>query len=490
MSARRNRPGIEIYDSGRYATVTGRLWPDSPTEEIREATDALRAVCGRYAPKGNGSAVRDERRTDDGSDERIREGGRHNALTSFTVKCRKVGMSQSEILVAALAHNAEHCVPPLPEAEVMDVVKWAARGVEPDADPRPRITNLLELAPTPDELRELAAAPPIVPLATHLLYPRTTTVLAGQTNVGKTTAALRVSLDLGYGREPWTGRHDGREPLRILYVSRDDTTRSLVAKLAQLAPDDAWTDGRITLIGKEKRTGVVLDDAGVGVLRNTMADGRFDVLVIDPYAHLLPPGLSVNDDEAARGTIDRLDRLCDSLGTSALLIHHPRKRGPNGKDPMAMTKSERIEEVRGSSVLVQLARAVATLWETGPSYRMLDALVNDVPPLVELHFETTPVGESGLRWELAGPPSDAEAEALRSRLLDLEPGPYTFSHLARWVFDLNGKPSGKRRTQVKALARQLAEAHPARFRLHDRGVEVRAGDDPDQLDLDPRETQP
>lgn len=367
--------------------------------------------------------------------------------------------------------------PPEPE----DLGEPAGAGhfdelVPPKAD-GPR--SYLELAPTAAELAAMAAAPPIVPIATSLIYPRTTTVYAGQTNAGKTTSVARVGVDLVYGREPWTGRRDGRERRRMLLLSKDDTTRSLVWKVRALAPDADWMSrGDLVLIGKEKRP-LALDDRGVEVLGNTVADGKFDVFVIDPYQHFLPAGLTVNDDEGARRTIDVLDRIAEQTGSAGVLIHHPRKRPPKAKSALEMTKAERLEEIRGSAVLAQLARAVATLWELEPGVRLLDAVVNDVPPLAELYFETSTAGDQGVRWELAGPPTNAEAEAIRDRLLDLEIGVYNVTALARHLFEISerSKPSGQRRTQAKAWARRFAEEQPQRFRVLAEGaLEVLARD--------------
>jgi hypothetical protein len=233
-------------------------------------------------------------------------------------------------------------------------------------------------------------------------------------------------------------------------------------------------DGRITLIGKEKRA-LALDDRGTEVLGNTIADGRFEVFVCDPYAHFLPAGMTINDDEGARATVERLDSLCESLGVAGGLIHHPRKRSPNARPAMELSKSERLEEIRGSAVLAQLARAVATLWEVEPGLRMLDAVVNDVPPMSELFFNAATVGDTGVRWEMAGPPTNAEALQIEERLDALESGTYSAVALARILFALpeKTKPSGHRRTQAKLYARRRAEREPQRFRVpHEGGIEV------------------
>jgi hypothetical protein len=228
---------------------------------------------------------------------------------------------------------------------VREVVRGAWLDAWPDEDAT-TISSYLDIAPSPDELARLAASPPIIPIATHLLYPHTTTVYCGQTGTGKTTSTLRVAVDLAHGLEPWTGRVDGREPRRILLVSKDDTTLSIVRKIAELAPDDAWmADGRITIIGKEKRPGR-LDAAGLEILGNTIADGRFGVFVIDPYQHFLPNDWTVNDDAGAQHMIENLDALTESLDAAGLLIHHPRKRPPKARGPLEMAKSERLEEIR------------------------------------------------------------------------------------------------------------------------------------------------
>src|SRR5262245_53830364 len=260
----------------------------------------------------------------------------------------------------------------------------------PEPEEQSKLRSYLVLAPTREQLAALAASPPIVPVATHLLYPQTTTVLAGQTGLGKTTSVIRVAVDLIYGREPWTGRHDGRDPLCVLIVSKDDTTLSIVRKVVALAPDDTWMDGRLLIIGKEKRA-LVLDDEGVEVLGNTIADGRFDAFIFDPYQHFLPAGLTVND------------------------------------------------------------------------------------------------GDKIVKWELAGPPTNAEAEKIRARLLDLEPGTYSVTALARIAFEIakDKTPSGPRRTDAKRWGKRLAEWFPERFVWREKtaqekaGLEVLDGDDPE-----------
>jgi hypothetical protein len=139
-----------------------------------------------------------------------------------------------------------------------------------------------------------------------------------------------------------------------------------------------------------------------------------------------------------------------------------------------MSRGERLEEIRGSAVLAQLARSVATLWEVEPGLRMLDAVVNDVPPMNELWFQTSTIGDHGIRWELAGPPVDAEDRAIRERLLQLEPGTFNFSEVARLAFGITGKkkPSGTKRTTAKSYAGKMAADFPRRFRVIDGGLEV------------------
>jgi hypothetical protein len=143
------------------------------------------------------------------------------------------------------------------------------------------------------------------------------------------------------------------------------------------------------------------------------------------------------------------------------LIHHPRKRPPKAKSALEMKKSERLEEIRGSAAR---SRRGDTLGDRArrPSSRRV---VNHVPPRA---------GDKCVRWELAGPPTNAEAERIRDRLLSLEPGEYNFTALARHVFNLGAKskPSGQRRTQAKEWPQRLAQQEPGRFRVFDRALEV------------------
>ncbi len=58
---------------------------------------------------------------------RIDEGGRNNALTSIAGRLRRSGLSGEAMLAALIVHNAERCIPPLPESEVRQIAASVAR---------------------------------------------------------------------------------------------------------------------------------------------------------------------------------------------------------------------------------------------------------------------------------------------------------------------------------------------------------------------------
>lgn len=352
-------------------------------------------------------------------------------------------------------------------------------GNRPEANDSDSRRSYASNIPTPDELRALAQTEPALPIATHLYYAQTVTLFAADTGTGKTTAMLKVLGNLSQGRHPWTGSEDYCEPLRSLLVSRDDTTLSLVQKVAPLMADNTWIDeGRLLLIGKDKYPfafGDGQDELGDEWIGNTIADRKVDLFCIDPYEAFLPSGANVNDDAAAKHMIARSQKIVmetDAKGGS--LIHHTRKQQHGGKrkDPRQMSMQEQLDEIRGSKVLVQLSRAKSMLWDLGDGIRLLNAWATDLPPMSSLAFQTATVGHFGVRWDLLDePPADRKAQReqerrqnIASALLALEPGDYSITAAAKLVLQKDS-PSGHDRNRVSTVAQTQAKNLPTRIRF-------------------------
>lgn len=114
---------IEIYDRGRYFTITGKQLgdgrPEPADQAISDLAASLRApstpqpVNGAPVVPINGAGA-------------LGKGNRHTEMVRVAASCRARGLGLPEITAALQAYNREHCHPPKPDREVADIAKWAA----------------------------------------------------------------------------------------------------------------------------------------------------------------------------------------------------------------------------------------------------------------------------------------------------------------------------------------------------------------------------
>lgn len=111
----------EIYDSGRWLTVTGKTISDEPVsacpDGISRYIDAMQ-VDGKKAPETGAQPTT-------GGD--IPEGERNTRLTSLAGWLRNGGLRQSELDAALQAANVNRCKPPLSADEVSRIAKSVSR---------------------------------------------------------------------------------------------------------------------------------------------------------------------------------------------------------------------------------------------------------------------------------------------------------------------------------------------------------------------------
>ena len=126
--------GIELYDHGRYFTFTGRVFRGAPlqvedhTSDIRALYDRLtagRQKTWKLQPLEKPPAAKKQRACP--VPETLIEGWRNNGLCSYAGSLRARGFDPPEILVALQETNRAVCIPPLPDFEVRNIAKSAAR---------------------------------------------------------------------------------------------------------------------------------------------------------------------------------------------------------------------------------------------------------------------------------------------------------------------------------------------------------------------------
>lgn len=108
---------IEIYDHGRYFTVTGNAISEIGVENCSAEVERLYSVLAG----SSSAAVPHQRRV---VPERFDAGTRHPNLLHLCGSLWAKGLSDAAVLAALLAENQEKCNPPKPEKEIRDIIKW------------------------------------------------------------------------------------------------------------------------------------------------------------------------------------------------------------------------------------------------------------------------------------------------------------------------------------------------------------------------------
>ena len=197
--------------------------------------------------------------------------------------------------------------------------------------PRPQFKPLSEL------LADVSVEPDW--LWHELLAPGSTTLLAGQPKVGKSTLIYGLLAAIAEGR-PFLGR--GTKRVRALVLS-EEPREAIKAKVARFGGDVHHGISRLDL-----RTFVWADQIDAATTHAKEHD--LGLLVIDTFADLAGlRGDEENDAGAVLAAIDPVKRAAEE-GLAVLLVHHQRKAG--GRHGAG---------VRGSSAFVAAVDIVAEL---------------------------------------------------------------------------------------------------------------------------------
>ncbi|MCB7358108.1 primase C-terminal domain-containing protein [Flavonifractor plautii] len=140
FKGRNNRAGVEIYRSGRYFIMTGKVIIYS---EIIENQEAIDYIVSRYFPdvpkEGAGSSAPQRiyspiyRKPEPGKIAlkpeypTITTGSRNLSLTSLAGQMHNQGYSKAEIYKELLYANTQACKPPLPRSEIKTIVNSVTR---------------------------------------------------------------------------------------------------------------------------------------------------------------------------------------------------------------------------------------------------------------------------------------------------------------------------------------------------------------------------
>ncbi len=121
---------VEIYDRGRFFTVTGRTMNGAPLQVQEHQAD----IAKLYALISGGTTKRPKVKADLKEQKTVAEGKRYEYLQSAAAQYRAKGMDRQEIYAALAAINQRRCIPPKPDSVLRELADWAAT-LEPGKRP-------------------------------------------------------------------------------------------------------------------------------------------------------------------------------------------------------------------------------------------------------------------------------------------------------------------------------------------------------------------
>lgn len=348
---------IEIYDRGRYFTVTGQHVPGfRETIEWREAEIAK--LCADLRGSKEGSTAPPPAR---GS---VKAGSRNNTLTTEAGRLVRAGFREDRLLAALRGLNQGICDPALPDGEVEAIVRSAGAWEGPrEAHPDPQ-----ERRPYP-----LIAFGDIHPgleedyLVKGVIARGSLAALIGAPGSSKTFVALELSLSTA-SNTPWRGLRTRRG--RVVYVAAEGAAglrNRLTASRRRLALGNP-SSVQFHLVPDVVR---LVDDADdidrlVTTIREQIPDGGVDLIVIDTLSRAIA-GRDENSAQDMTTAVDQADRLRREFGCAVLLVHHSGKdesRGARGHSSLRAALDTELE-VRKLGETFALTLSKAREHETG-----------------------------------------------------------------------------------------------------------------------------
>jgi hypothetical protein len=200
-----------------------------------------------------------------GAGEKIAEGNRDSALTSFAGTMRRRGMGERAILAALLAENEEKCEPPLPDSQVEKIARSVAKyepepvlcDTETIIDPPEKMPTFpVEIFPTTIQrfVREVAAA-----VSCPIDFPCLFVLAAAATAIG-TSRAIEVSrkwlecprMYLALVADPGEAKSPAMDMVcEPIYRKQREAWKRYEQKKIQYEEELAKWEGRVKLAGRK-----------------------------------------------------------------------------------------------------------------------------------------------------------------------------------------------------------------------------------------------
>ena len=274
------------------------------------------------------------------------EGQRNDTAYKHICRLRELAVSQETAFELAMAWN-ERNDPPLDEEEIERTVESAWKSAQNEAgvhgvarDPRTRFSGMVEPASPAVRSRyhlwsvaEALARPPPSWIFPRILPARSTGVVYGPTNIGKTWLVLDQALHAatgisGYGR-------DQCDPQDVVYFAGEGFEDLVHSRITAWCAHHAYV-GALPRFHLLENFPDVSDDADVDILGQEIRQRELDpcLIVLDTYSRVLAQaGLNENDAVDVMKFVRQAEDLKRGFSCTVLAIHHSGKdltRGARG----------------------------------------------------------------------------------------------------------------------------------------------------------------
>lgn len=326
--------GIDIKADGGYVCAPFTVHPSGlkyhwredhdPNAELAELPGwVLEALKARKA-----SLVKEVAQTPGDTSERIiPEGQRDNALTSLAGTMQRRGMSYEAILRAILAENAARCRPPLPETDVLRIVRSVGRyASDPEADvsvPRGTLERSLAFL----DVASVVKPEPISWLLHERLAFGDVSLIVGPPASGKSWMTYEIAVAGAMGL-PILGEYDPGKRLKVLLIDEENPPEEVMRRLWLLT--SAWgvqpreLSGTL-LVSRPCQGWSFRDRANVYALQSQVEQFQPDVVIFDSLV-----AVSTVKDEADAPAVrqffhDQAYPIRAVCNSTLLFVHHTNK---------------------------------------------------------------------------------------------------------------------------------------------------------------------
>jgi hypothetical protein len=334
---------IEIYDRGRFFTVTGRTLNGSPLQ-IEEHQTFIDGLYRALAGDGDGKCKADIPRQ-----KPIPEGKRHDYLVSVAAQLAARGMGLEEVFAATQAINGSRCKPPKPEPEIRGICKWVIDRERTRPRPRQNGPARVQSMSLEDLMDDSTIAVP--ELAIEGLLPKSGLVLfGGRPKDGKSWFACQMALSMATG-QALGGWLKVIDPGRVHLWALEDQyaiTKDKMLKLLHGTRPDGLSGIRIL-----PELAQPILNGGDQIIRRELEQSPAELLILDSLFKLTGEKQPHSDISQRDYTvIDRVRKIALDFKCAAVIIMHT-KKGAQGGNP--------IENLLGTSGTPAAADAVCEL---------------------------------------------------------------------------------------------------------------------------------